>query len=130
MEQLLVGLHSGGLGASKADTENGVCSEARLIVGTVEFNHLLVDGTLFGHIHTAQLLIEHVVDILHGLKHTLAKILRFVAIAKLTSLVHARRCTRRNCSTTHSALFGKHLDFHCGIAARVENLAAPDTYNL
>ena len=128
--ELLAGLHSCSLGAGKGDTEDGVGAETAFVRGAIHFDHFLVDGALFFDIHAAKFLVEDVVDIVDGLKDAFAHIDGFVVVAKFTGFVYACGGSRRNGSAAHGALLGEHFDFDCGVAARVEDLTAPDSYNL
>jgi hypothetical protein len=127
---LLAGLHGGGFSASERDTEDGVGTKTALVRSAVEFNHLLVDGALLFYIHAAELIVEDVVDIVDGLKDALAHVYGLIVVAKLAGFVDTGGGSGGDGGATHGALIGVYFDFDCGVAARVENLTAPDCYNL
>lgn len=128
--KLLARLHGSGLGTGEGDTEDGIGTKTTLVGGAVKFNHLLVDGTLLFDIHAAKFFVEDVVDIVDCLKDAFAKVDGLVAVAEFAGLVDAGGGSGGDCGATHGALFGEYFDLDCGVAARVENLAAPDCYNL
>ena len=59
-----------------------------------------------------------------------AHIYGLVVVAKLAGFVDTGGGSGGDGGATHGALIGVYFDFDCGVAARVENLTAPDCYNL
>jgi len=128
--ELLARLLGSGLGAGQADAEDGVGAEARLVLRAVELDHLGVDGFLLADEHALQLFVEDGVDVVDGLEDAFAEVLALVAVAQFAGFVHARGGSARYGGAAHGALVGVDVDFHCGVAATVENLTAPDSYNI
>ncbi len=114
---------------SKRNTEDGVCTEVALGIGTVDFKHLLVDCNLIEGAHTYEGFSDRAVNIGNSLEYTLTHITGLVTVAKLESLVNTGRCTRGNGSTAKCTTFKDYVYFNGGIATRVKNLAADDFFN-
>ena len=92
---------SSSMSHSQRNTEDGIGTQIRLGLGTVELQHLIIDGTLLQGRKANQSRTNHLIHILHGLQDTLAAIAVLVAITKFQSLVLTSGCTRRNRCTTY-----------------------------
>ncbi len=76
-------------------------TQIRLGLGAVEFQHLIIDGTLLQGRKTYQSRRNYLIHVLHCLQDALAAIAALVTITKFQRLVLASRCTRRNRCTTN-----------------------------
>ena len=71
-----------------------------------------------------------VVDVLDGLEHALAAVAVLVAVAQLQRLVRAGGCAGRHRRAPERAVFQHHFHFHGGVAARIQNLAGLDRFDV
>ena len=69
-------------------------------------------------------------DILDGLQHALAQVVRLVAVAQFHGFVLARGGAAGNCRAANRAAFENNVGFNGGVSARIQNLARMDCSNL
>ena len=122
--------HRGSLGGREADGEQGVGAEARLVLGAVHLDHQAVDVALRGGVDADELGSEAIVDVGHGVEHALAEVGALVAVTQLAGLVDAGRGTRGDRGAAFSAVIQADVDFDGGIAARVDDLAGADVFDV
>ena len=79
-----------GMKAGHGGPQHGVRSEVGFVWRSIEFNHHLIDDTLFINWQSHKRLFEVVFDVIHGLGDALAKVGVSIAISQLKSLVGAR----------------------------------------
>jgi hypothetical protein len=113
----------GGLGDGQRHAENGVGAEARLVRGTIEVDHRLIDAELVERVEALDLVEDRGVDVLDCLGHALAEIL-LAAVAQLHGLMRAGGSARGHGGAAKAAIIEHHIDFDGRIAAAVIDLAA------
>ena len=111
---------SGCLRRRHGNGEDGVRAELRLVFRAVRFEHRAVDESLG----------ERRVDVLDRLQDALAEVASLVAVTQLKRFKLARRCARRRCRTTEAAVLQDDIDFHRRVAARVNDFACMDAFDL
>ena len=119
-----------GAGNGQRHAQDGVGTELGLVRGTVRGNQRGIDGALVEGIEAHDGVGALVVDMLDGLRNTLAQIATLVAVAQLTCLKGAGRSTRRYHCAAKAAVLEHDLDLDGGIAAAVEHLATVDVQNI
>jgi hypothetical protein len=85
-------LFGGGASACHRYRQQGIGTEARLVVGAVEIDHGLVDEGLVLDVEADDGFADFCVDVLDCLQHALAQITRLVAVAQFDCLAAAGRC--------------------------------------
>ena len=101
----------GGVCHGHRDTEDGVCTEVRFVLGAIESEQQVVDLALVGSRLTHQLHGDRIVDVRNGLRHSLATPLLRITIAQLHSLMLAGRSTRGDRGASLRAVIKNHLHF-------------------
>ena len=119
-----------GAGNGQRHAQDGVGTELGLVGGTVRGNQRGIDGALIEGVEAYDGIGALVVDVLDGLRDTLAQIAALVAVAQLTCLKGTGRSTRRHHCAAKAAVLEHDLDLDGGIAAAVEHLATVDVQNI
>ena len=116
----------GGLGDGQADAEDGIGTQAALVLGAVQLDHGEVDIALVLGIDADQFLADVLVHRVHRLQHALAQIACLVAIAQLHSLMRAGGGTRGHSGAAKAAVFQQNVHLHRGIAPAIKDFAGVD----
>ena len=122
-----------GRGSSRCrhrNRQDGIGAQPALVLGAIEFDHLLVDGALVGGVHVGQGVGDFAVHIFYRLQHALAQIALLVAVAQLDRLVLAGRCAAGNGRASSGSVRQGDFRLDCGVAARIENLPRLNFLNL
>ncbi len=120
----------GGLGAGQGHAEDGVGAQLGLVRGAVQFDELLVNGGLIEHVLADEGVRDLGVDVLHGSQNALAVVAALVAVTQFAGLVNAGGSAGGHGGAADGAILEDNFDFHGGISAAVEDLAADDIDDL
>jgi hypothetical protein len=90
-EQWLAGRLRRGAGCGQRDCEQCVGTQPPLVLGTVEFDHALVERALVFEILADDGVANLAVDVRNSPGHTLAQVARLVAVAQLDRFACSRR---------------------------------------
>ena len=118
------------LGAGQRHGEDGVGAEGGLVVGAVEIEHRLVNRRLVGGVSALEHGENLFVDVGDGLPDALAEVAAFVAVAQLERLVFAGARAAGHGGTAEGAVLEDHVSLDSGVAARVEDFAGQDAFDL
>ena len=116
--------------SAAARATDGVGAELGLVGRTVGGDQRGIDGTLIEGIEAHNGIGALVVDVLDGLRDTLAQIAALVAVAQLAGFESAGRSARRHHRATETAVLEHDLDLDGGVAAAVEHLATVNIQNI
>ena len=106
----------------KRCTQNGVCAQSALVVGSIDLKQSIVNATLVFGIEAIQRLGDFGVHVVNGIKRAFAQVAILVAVTQLNGLESAGRSTRWHSRATHGAVVQNDLDLNGRVAARVKNL--------
>ena len=109
--------------------ENGVGTKAALGWCAVELDHLPIEAPLIDIVADNGFR-DFAVHVRDRLQHAFTAVAFFVAVAQLERLAHARGSPRRHRRPSERAAVERDLNFHCRIAARVQNLPAMHAKNV
>ena len=121
---------SGRLRRRHGNGEDGVRAELRLVFRAVRFEHRAVDESRIRSVDANDRLGERRIDVLDRLQDALAEVASLVAVTQFKRLELARRCARRRRRATEAAVLQNDVDFHRRIAARVNDFACMDAFDL
>ena len=113
-------------GGGHAHPEHGVRAQPALVLRPVEIEHRLVDGRLVRGVEADDGRADFIVDVRDRREHALAVVAGFVAVAELERFMRARRCAGGNRGPGRDPAFQDDFDFHGGVSAGIEDLAAAD----
>ncbi len=122
-----------GRGSSRCrhrNRQDGIGAQPALVLGAIEFDHLLVDGALVGGVEVGQGVGDFAVHIFYRLQYTLALVALLVAVAQLDRLVLAGGCSAGDGCTSPGSVGQGDFRLDRRIAARIENLPRPNFLNL
>ncbi len=108
-------------GHGQGNAQNGVGPQTPLVLGTIDVDHLLIHRHLIKHLHADHGIGQFAVDGIHRLGDALAQITALVAITQFHRLTGAGGSPGWHRSTAQTALFGKDLHLHGGIATGIED---------
>jgi hypothetical protein len=91
----------------------------RLIIGTVQINHGLIDESLLLCIKTDDRFGDFGIDVLYRLHDTLAEVTAGIAITQLNRFAGTGGSTRRNSRPAHDTTLQQHISFNGGIASGI-----------
>ena len=111
------------LGDGHRDGQDGVGAEARLVVGTVEIDHGLIDERLLLGVEADDGFGNLGIDVLDRLQHALAEKAAGIAVAQFDGFARTGGGTGRHGGPTHDAALQQHIGFNGGIATGIENLS-------
>ena len=114
------------LGHGHRHGQHGIGAETRLVVGTVEIDHGLVDEGLFLRIEADDGFGNLGIDVLDCLQDALAEVTAGVAVTQFDGFARTGGSTGRHGGAAHDAAFQQHVCFDRGIAAGIENLSGDD----
>ena len=100
-----VQISGGGLGYGQRHAEDGIGSQAGLGGGAVQFEHLVVDGTLLQGRHADEGGGNDLVYVLYGFQCAFAQIAALVAIAQFEGFILSGRSTGRHGGSSHDTTF-------------------------
>ena len=126
----LAGRGRGRLRAGQRHGEDGVRAEGGLVVGAVEVEHRLVDRRLVGGVSALERGQDFLVNVGDGLPDAFAEVAVFVAVAQLERLVFAGARAAGDGGTANGAALEGHVCLDSGVAARVEDFAGQDAFNV
>ena len=116
--------------ASQGNRQRSICTQVALERRAIEIQHNLVNLGLAGNIHADQLRSDLGVDILNSLQNSLAAETLLITITELKSFPLTGRSTRRNNCASKCTGFSGNFAFNSRVAARIENFACINTYDI
>ena len=117
------------LGNSKRNTQDGVSTEALLVLGAVELDHGAVNEALVSGVEAFECRADFIDDCVNSLLDTLTEVTVLVFVAKFVGLERTGGGTGWDCSAGKHAIFEQNLYFNGGVTARVENFACANGVN-
>lgn len=119
-----------GLADGQGHTQDGVGAELALVLGAVQLQHEVIDGSLVHHIQIGldQLGAQGVVDMTHSLQHGLAMVVGLVVVAQLQSFVDTGGGAGGHGSAEQSQ-FGGQIDLHGGVSTGVVDLTGLNRFD-
>ncbi len=112
------------------DRQDRVGAQLALGRRAVEREHGVVELALVAGVHAFQLGGDHFVDVVDGLQHAFADVAALVAIAQLQRFVLAGGGAAGHGGAAARSAFQNDIGFDGGIAARIQNFAAKNQFNL
>ncbi len=116
--------------AGHGDRQDRIGAQLSLVLRAVQRNHGGIDQALVGRIHARQFGGHHALHIFYGVQHSLAQVMRLVAVAQLHGLVLAGGGPAGYSRPAHGSAREKHIGFYRGIPAGIQNLARVNGNNL
>src|SRR5207244_11006412 len=77
-------------------SQNSIRAKTAFVFGTVELDHLLIEGALVGGVEVGKRLGDFPIHVLYGLKHAFSEIALIVAVAQFNGFVFAGGCAAGN----------------------------------
>ena len=114
------------LGRRQRHAEDGVGPKARLVIGTVHFDHRHVQRDLFGCVKPFQRVRNFAIYRLDRVQHAFAEVAGLVAIAPLHRFMRARGGAGRHRSPAHGAVFQSDVNLNCRITPTVQYFTRVD----
>ena len=105
------------------NSEDRVCAEAGFIFRAVQFDELLINGTLLRGVHVGESIGNLAVHVFYRLQHALAEIAPVVAIAEFDRFMFTRRSAAGHNGASNRTVRKLYFSFDRRIAARVEHFA-------
>ena len=127
--QRQAGLLGGSARTRHRHRQQRIGAEARLVLGTVELDHGLVDEGLIFDIQADDRFADFGVDVLDRFQYAFAEITRLVAVAQFNRLTAAGGGARWHGRTAQHARLQQHVGFNSGIAAGIQNFPGDDINN-
>ena len=122
-EQRLAERGGGGFGVRERDGEDGVGAELGLGFRAVELEHRGVHGELVERVHADERGLDFGVGVGDGFLHAFAAETLFVAVAEFDGFVFAGAGAAGDGGASDRAACERHINFHGGVTARVEDFA-------
>ncbi len=113
----------------QGDSEDRVGAELLLVRGSVGLDELGVDRLLVEAFHAEKRIGEGTFDRLHRLQDAFSAVTPF-AVAQLVGLVSPGARTRGDGRSAEDSALEFDVDFHCGVAAGVEDLSTDYVHDL
>jgi hypothetical protein len=111
---------SSGSAGGHGDTKDSVGTQGGLVGGAVDLAHGFIEFSLLRHVHADELNSEDIVDVLHGLEHTLAEETSLVTVTEFAGFIDTSGSARGN-GGTEETLLGGQVNLDGGVATRVED---------
>ncbi len=112
------------------DRQNRVRSQPALVLGAIQFDHLLIKSMLVISVPIRQRIRDLTINALHCFEHSFAEKTRIVPVAQFDGLMLAGRCSAGHNGAASRAIRQLHFRFHSRIAARIQHLAPDDGCNI
>ena len=115
-----------GLGRGQGYGEDGVGTQRRFVLGSVEGDHRAVQALLVDRVFAQQQVTDRAVDVANGLQYALAQVTALVAITQFQRFARTGGSTGRRTGAADDAVVEDYIRFYRRITTGVENLTAFD----